>query len=42
MFDDNKGVIRIRKSKRDRHHNGYRKKDNRADNDLQNIKLKIE
>jgi len=44
MFDDNKGVIRIRKSKKDKQHNGYRKKDNRADNDLQNIhiKLKIE
>ena len=27
MFEDTKGVIRIRKSKKDRHHNGQRKKD---------------
>jgi hypothetical protein len=39
MFEDTKGVIRIRKSKKNRQHNGQTKK-----NDLQNIhiKLKIE
>jgi len=41
-----KEVIRIRKSKKDRQHNGQKKKDKRTNNDLQNIlmlvKLKIE
>ena len=39
-----KGTIRIRKSKKDRQHNGQKKKDKRTNNDLQNIhtKLKIE
>ena len=39
-----KGVIRIRKSKKDRQHNGQKKKDKRTNNDLQNIHitLKIE
>ena len=43
-FEDTKRVIRIRKSKTDRQHNGQKKKDKRANNDLQNIhiKLKIE
>ena len=43
-FDDTKGVIRIRKSKKDKQHNGQKKKDKRTKNDLQNIhiKLKIE
>jgi hypothetical protein len=44
-FEDTKGVIRIRKSKQDRQHNGQKqKKDKRTNNDLQNlhIKLKIE
>ena len=38
------GVIRIRKSKKDRQYNGQMKKDKRTNNDLQNIhhKLKIE
>jgi hypothetical protein len=38
------GVIRIRKSKKDRQHNDQKKKDKRTNNDLQNIhiKLKIE
>ena len=36
-FDDTKGVIRIRKSKKDRQHNGQEKKDKRTNNDLQNI-----
>jgi len=39
-----KGVIRIRKSKKDKQHNGQKKKDKRTNTDLQNIhiKLKIE
>ena len=37
MFEDIKGVIRIRKSKKYRQHNGQKKKDNRTNNDLQNI-----
>jgi len=43
-FEDTKGVIRIRKSKKDKQHNGQKKKDKRTNNDLQNIhiKLKIE
>ena len=39
-FDDTKGVIRIRKSKKDRQHNGQEKKDKRTNNDLQNITQK--
>ena len=41
---DTKGVIRVRKSRKNRHHNGQKKKDNRTNNDIQNIhiKLKIE
>ena len=37
-------VIKIRKSKKDRQHNGKKKKDKGTNNDLQNIhiKLKIE
>jgi hypothetical protein len=43
-FEATKGVIRIRQSKKDRQHNDQMKKDKRANNDLQNIhiKLKIE
>jgi hypothetical protein len=43
-FEDIKGVIIIRKSKKNRQHNGQKKKDKRTNNDLQNIhiKLKIE
>jgi len=43
-FEDTKGVIRIRISKKNRQHNGEKKKDKRTNNDLQNIhiKLKIE
>jgi hypothetical protein len=43
-FEDTKGVIRIRKSKKNRQHNGQKKKDKGTDNDLQNINitLKIE
>ena len=36
-FEDTKGVIRIRKSKKYRQHNGQNKKDKRTNNDLQNI-----
>jgi chloramphenicol O-acetyltransferase len=43
-FEDTKGLIRIRISKKIRQHNGQKKKDKRTNNDLQNIhiKLKIE
>ena len=35
-FEDNKGIIRIRKSK-NRQHNGQKERDKRTNNDLQNI-----
>jgi hypothetical protein len=43
-FVNNKRVIGIRISKRNRQQNGQKKKDKRTNNDLQNkhIKLKIE
>ena len=43
-FQDTKGAIRIRISKKNRQHNGQLKKYKRTNNDLQNIhiKLKIE
>jgi hypothetical protein len=43
-FEDTKGTIRIRISKKNRQHNGQKKKYKRTNNDLQNIhiKLKIE
>jgi hypothetical protein len=43
-FEDTIGVIRIRISKRNKQHNGQKKKEKRTNNDLQNIhiKLKIE
>ena len=43
-FEDTKGAIRIRISKKNRQHNDQMKKHNRTKNDLQNlhIKLKIE
>ena len=43
-FEDTKGAIIICISKKDREHNGQKKKDNRTNNDQQNIhiKLKIE
>ena len=43
-FEDTKGVIRIRISKKDRQHNDQKKRDKRTNNDLQSIhiKLKIE
>jgi hypothetical protein len=42
VFEDIKGVIRIRKSKKDRQHNGQTKKDKRTNNDLQNIHIKLQ
>ena len=43
-FENTKGVIRIRKSKKDWQHNDQKKKHKRTNNDLQriHIKLKIE
>ena len=43
-FEDNKGVIRIRISKKNRQRNGQKKTHKRTNNDQQNIhiKLKIE
>ena len=43
-FEDTKGVIRFRMSKKNKQHNGQKKKYKRTNNDLQNIhiKLKIE
>jgi len=43
-LEDTKVVIRIRKSKKNKQHNGHKKKYKRTNNDLQNIhiKLKIE
>jgi hypothetical protein len=37
QFDDTKGAIRIHKSKKERQHNGQKKKDKRTNIDLQNI-----
>ena len=39
-FEDTKGVIRSRKSKKDRQYNG-KKKDKRTNNNLQNTTQKI-
>ena len=36
-FEDNKGVIRICKSKKDKQHNGQKEKDKSTNNDLQKI-----
>jgi hypothetical protein len=36
-FEDTEGINRIRKSKKDRQHNGQKRKDNRTNNDLQRI-----
>jgi hypothetical protein len=43
-FEDTKGLIRMRVSKKNRQYNGQKNKDKRTNNDLQNIhiKLKIE
>jgi hypothetical protein len=40
-FENTKVVIRICKSKKDRQHNGQKKKDKRTNNDLQNIHIKL-
>jgi len=40
-FEDTKGVIRIRKSKKNRQNNGQNKKDKSTSNDLQNIHIKL-
>jgi hypothetical protein len=39
-FEDTKGVIRIPNSKKNRQHNGQKKKYKRTNNDLQNIHIK--
>ena len=39
-YEVTKGVIRIRISKKNRQHNGQKKKYKRTDNDLQNIHIK--
>ena len=39
-FEDTKGVIRTRKSKKNRQHSGQKKKDKKTNNDLQNIHIK--
>jgi hypothetical protein len=40
-FEDTKGVIRIRKSKKNRQHNEQKKKYKRTNNDLQNKHIKL-
>ena len=40
-LEDTKGVIRIRKSKKGRQHNGQKIKAKRTNNDLQNIHIKL-
>jgi hypothetical protein len=40
-FEDTKGVISIRISKKNRQHNGQQKKYKRTNNDLQNIHIKL-
>jgi hypothetical protein len=40
-FEDTKGVVRIHQSKKDRQHNGQKKKNKRTNNDLQNIHIKL-
>jgi len=39
-FEDTKGLIRIRKSNKDRQHNGQKKKYKGTNNDLQNTTQK--
>jgi hypothetical protein len=41
VFEDTKGVIRIRISKKNRPYNGKKKKYKRTNNDLLNIHLKL-
>ena len=40
-FEDTKGTIRIRISKKNRQHNGQKKKYKRTNNDQQNIHIKL-
>jgi hypothetical protein len=40
-FEDTKGAIRIGISKKNRQHNGQKKKYKRTNNDLQNIHIKL-
>jgi hypothetical protein len=40
-FEDTKGAIIIRISKKNRQHNGQKKKYKRTNNDLQNIHIKL-
>jgi hypothetical protein len=40
-FEDTTGVIRIRKSKKNRQHNGQANKYKKTNNDIQNIHLKL-
>jgi hypothetical protein len=40
-FKDTKVVIRIRLSKKNRQHNGQKKKHKRTNNDIQNIYIKV-
>ena len=40
-FEDNKGVFRIRISKKNRQNNGQKKKYKRTNNDLPNIFIKL-
>jgi hypothetical protein len=40
-FEDTKGIIRVRKSKKDRQHHGQKKKDKSTNNDLQDIHIKL-
>jgi hypothetical protein len=40
-FEDTKGVIRIRKSRKNIKHNEQMKKDKRTNNDLKNINIKL-
>jgi hypothetical protein len=41
-FEDTKGVIRISISKKNRQHNGQKKKYKRTNNDLKNIHIKLQ
>jgi hypothetical protein len=41
LVEDTKGVIRIRISKKNRQHNGQKKRDKRTNNDLQNTHIKL-
>jgi hypothetical protein len=40
-YENTKGVIIIRTSKKNTHHNGQKKKDKRTNNDLQDIHIKL-